>query len=217
MVNESLQMLDHYPDLKEALLMDMRRLSAELRSMIALPEELQPNTAAPATSESEDDEDYDDDDDEDEDEADDADDLSQRERALPAADDPAWNSEDANRIDIDVEVERRPVALPESHLEPVVAHVRTHEHVQGEATFRVMGEVPAPGGGRGIYLTVALASLALTMALVAAAWVVRRRQRAPHRQGFIEVDQTVTAEERHLAQMQVNGYENPTYRYFESK
>ena len=218
MVNESLQMLDHYPDLKEDMLLDMQRLSAELRSMIPLPEELQPSTAVPDTTDSDEDEDeddYDDDDDED-DETDDVD-MPQREHTLPAASDPVWNSEDANRIDIDVEVERRPVALPERRLEPVVAHVRAHEHVQGEATFRVVGEVPAPRGARGLYLTVAMASLALAMALVAAAWVVRRRQRAPHRQGFIEVDQTVTPEERHLAQMQVNGYENPTYRYFESK
>ena len=36
-------------------------------------------------------------------------------------------------------------------------------------------------------------------------------------QGFIEVDQTVTPEERHVANMQINGYENPTYKYFEAK
>lgn len=224
MVNESLQMLDHYPALKEALLVEMTRLSAELRSLTARPDELRPATAAPATTTSDeddydDDADYDDEDDEDDDDvADDIADVPHRADTLPAADDPVWNSDAANRIDIDVEVERQPVALPERLLEPVVAHVRTHEHVQGEATFRVVGEVPAaPAGGRGAYLTVALASLALTMALVAAAWAVRRRQRTPHRQGFIEVDQTVTPEERHLAQMQVNGYENPTYRYFESK
>ncbi|KAF0303668.1 Amyloid-beta-like protein [Amphibalanus amphitrite] len=224
MINESLQMLDHYPDLKDALLVDMTRLSAELRSMLPLPEELQPRTTSTSTSSTSsdeaddaDDEDYDDEDDDDDEDYIDADDTASRGETLPAASDPIWNSEDANRIDIDVEVERRPAALPEHRLEPIVAHVRTHEHVQGEATFRVVGEVPSPSGGRGLYLTVALASLALTVALVAAAWAVRRRQRAPQRQGFIEVDQTVTPEERHLAQMQVNGYENPTYRYFESK
>jgi amyloid beta A4 protein len=36
-------------------------------------------------------------------------------------------------------------------------------------------------------------------------------------QGFIEVDQTVTPEERNVANMQINGYENPTYKYFEAK
>lgn len=36
-------------------------------------------------------------------------------------------------------------------------------------------------------------------------------------QGFIEVDQAVTPEERHVVNMQINGYENPTYKYFEVK
>lgn len=35
--------------------------------------------------------------------------------------------------------------------------------------------------------------------------------------GFIEVDQAATPEERHVANMQINGYENPTYKYFEVK
>lgn len=37
------------------------------------------------------------------------------------------------------------------------------------------------------------------------------------KQGFIEVDQAATPEERHVANMQINGYENPTYKYFEVK
>ena len=37
------------------------------------------------------------------------------------------------------------------------------------------------------------------------------------KQGFIEVDQAATPEERHVANMQINGYENPTYKYFEIK
>lgn len=36
-------------------------------------------------------------------------------------------------------------------------------------------------------------------------------------QGFVEVDQAATPEERHVANMQINGYENPTYKYFEVK
>ena len=35
-------------------------------------------------------------------------------------------------------------------------------------------------------------------------------------QGFVEVDQTASPEERHVANMQMNGYENPTYKYFEA-
>ncbi|CAI5456035.1 unnamed protein product [Caenorhabditis angaria] len=44
--------------------------------------------------------------------------------------------------------------------------------------------------------------------------VVVRRRRAMR--GFIEVD-VYTPEERHVAGMQVNGYENPTYSFFDSK
>jgi amyloid beta A4 protein len=34
-------------------------------------------------------------------------------------------------------------------------------------------------------------------------------------QGFVEVNQLASPEERHIANMQINGYENPTYKYFE--
>lgn len=70
-----------------------------------------------------------------------------------------------------------------------------------------------------------------------------KASRSPHAQGFVEVDQVgcwiysplelpliaffpiflqsvgvpVTPEERHVANMQINGYENPTYKYFEVK
>lgn len=43
--------------------------------------------------------------------------------------------------------------------------------------------------------------------------ILRRRTRYP---GFIEVD-VCTPEERHVAGMQVNGYENPTYSFFDTK
>lgn len=35
-------------------------------------------------------------------------------------------------------------------------------------------------------------------------------------QGFIEVDTAASPEEKHVANMQINGYENPTYKYFEA-
>ena len=35
-------------------------------------------------------------------------------------------------------------------------------------------------------------------------------------QGFVEVDQNASPEEKHVASMQSNGYENPTYKYFEA-
>lgn len=32
---------------------------------------------------------------------------------------------------------------------------------------------------------------------------------------FLQVDAAITPEERHLSKMQQNGYENPTYKFFE--
>lgn len=32
---------------------------------------------------------------------------------------------------------------------------------------------------------------------------------------LVQVDAAVTPEERHLTKMQQNGYENPTYKFFE--
>lgn len=37
----------------------------------------------------------------------------------------------------------------------------------------------------------------------------------PHPLALLQVDAAVTPEERHLSKMQQNGYENPTYKFFE--
>jgi amyloid beta A4 protein len=56
----------------------------------------------------------------------------------------------------------------------------------------------------------------LTATIVGIVLLKKHTQRSPHSQGFVEVDQAVTPEERHVANMQINGYENPTYKYFEA-
>uniref|UniRef100_A0A665VGB3 Amyloid-beta A4 protein n=1 Tax=Echeneis naucrates TaxID=173247 RepID=A0A665VGB3_ECHNA len=45
--------------------------------------------------------------------------------------------------------------------------------------------------------------------------MLRKKQYTSIHHGVIEVDAAVTPEERHLAKMQQNGYENPTYKFFE--
>lgn len=71
-----------------------------------------------------------------------------------------------------------------------------------------------------VYITLAFAGVALLTALLVGAVLLRRQaQRSPQAQGFVQVDQgalPASPEERHLASMQVNGYENPTYKYFEA-
>ena len=111
-------------------------------------------------------------------------------------------------------------------VEPRVAHVQSHDfgHNQGAYTVR---RVQA-NNTSSITVIMLVAGCALVVALVAGILINRRRSsRYSHQQlvskigrtkdGFIEVDTAATSpEEKHVAAMQVNGYENPTYRYFEA-
>ncbi|VDK50851.1 unnamed protein product [Gongylonema pulchrum] len=63
------------------------------------------------------------------------------------------------------------------------------------------------------HLLLVLASAVSIIFTIFAIALARRRSR--HR-GFIEVD-ICTPEERHVNGMQVNGYENPTYSFFDNK
>lgn len=68
-------------------------------------------------------------------------------------------------------------------------------------------------------LGLAVAAIAVFVILVAGIVLLRRKNsgRAQANHGFVEIDQAaVSPEERHVANMQMNGYENPTYKYFES-
>jgi len=109
-----------------------------------------------------------------------------------------------------------------------MAHAMSHEISHSQATYSVrrveMGEK------RNVYVTVAFAGVALMVAMVIGVVVMRRRSaRYPQHQlvsvqtakignteGFIEVDTAASPEEKHVANMQINGYENPTYKYFEA-
>uniref|UniRef100_A0A915KZC7 Beta-amyloid precursor protein C-terminal domain-containing protein n=1 Tax=Romanomermis culicivorax TaxID=13658 RepID=A0A915KZC7_ROMCU len=65
------------------------------------------------------------------------------------------------------------------------------------------------------YVVFSIAGVAL-IASVLIGTIMMRRRNINHRKGFIEVD-ACTPEERHVALMQGNGYENPTYKYFDEK
>lgn len=64
---------------------------------------------------------------------------------------------------------------------------------------------------------IAIGSVAIFVVLVVAVVMLRRRSntRTNVTHGYVEVDPAASPEERHVANMQMNGYENPTYRYFE--
>ncbi len=58
--------------------------------------------------------------------------------------------------------------------------------------------------------------LAVATVMVVAVVLVRRKtRRVPVNHGFTEIDPNMTVEQRHIAAMQANGYENSTYKYFE--
>jgi len=98
-----------------------------------------------------------------------------------------------------------------------VAHAQSHQIAHSEPVFSVRHE-NAHHENRSVYFTLAFAGLALLSAMVVGMILLKRRHaRSPYQQGFIEVDQAVSPEERHVANMQINGYENPTYKYFEAK
>ncbi|XGW33348.1 hypothetical protein V3C99_017637 [Haemonchus contortus] len=100
------------------------------------------------------------------------------------------------RVDIEPIIEEKPAFYRQEKL------IQTQKSMYQESGLLSSSQV--------VFIVAAVAIVSLTMLV---ATVVRRR-RAHH--GFIEVD-VYTPEERHVAGMQVNGYENPTYSFFDSK
>ncbi|CAG9762941.1 unnamed protein product [Ceutorhynchus assimilis] len=122
--------------------------------------------------------------------------------------------------DVAVQQAVEEVAKAASHRQDVirVAHIMSHEIGHSEPSFSVRREIYGRKDGRSVYFTLAFAGMALMAAIVVGVAVAKRRSaRSPQSQGFVEVDQAATPEERHVANMQINGYENPTYKYFEVK
>jgi hypothetical protein len=71
------------------------------------------------------------------------------------------------------------------------------------------------GGTAGI----AIGSVAVFVIIIVAIVLLRKKaQNNPQNAaGFVEVEPSAASpEERHVANMQINGYENPTYKYFET-
>lgn len=111
----------------------------------------------------------------------------------------------------------QPVLMHNHHDTVQVAHAQKHHLSISPSGYSVTRE-SSGRESRGVYFTLAFAGVALMIAMVVGIVVLRRRNSTnPQNQGFMEVDQAITPEERHVANMQVNGYENPTYKYFEEK
>jgi len=107
-----------------------------------------------------------------------------------------------------------------------VANAKVERAEHREATFTVRREVYYANENRNLYVIMAFAGFALFGTLVIGVIVLRRRN-SPRNQGFLEVNTASqhpldsgslkSPEEKHVVNMQINGYENPTYKYFEVK
>ncbi|XP_061936918.1 amyloid-beta-like protein isoform X4 [Apis cerana] len=127
--------------------------------------------------------------------------------------------EESDSINDNKDIQQQPEQPAAMHSEGLVraAHSLTHDISHSEPGYSVRREM-YHRESRSVYFTLAFAGIALMAAAVVGVAVFKRRSaRSPHSQGFIEVDQAATPEERHVANMQINGYENPTYKYFEIK
>ncbi|TMW49937.1 hypothetical protein DOY81_004976 [Sarcophaga bullata] len=127
-------------------------------------------------------------------------------------------------------VEDVAAAVAHQEAEPAVQHFMSHDLGHRESSFSLRREFSHSSAhannkeGRNVYFTLSFAGVALVAAIFVGIAVAKwRTARSPHAQGFIEVDQNATAhhpvvpEEKIVPSMQINGYENPTYKYFEVK
>ncbi|XP_014663235.1 PREDICTED: beta-amyloid-like protein [Priapulus caudatus] len=108
------------------------------------------------------------------------------------------------------------MAIADIHGDNLVAHRRNSE-VEVEQNFIQESSVKQGDHlhDKGLFLAMTLGGTALLTAIIVGIVVAKKRVEAS-RAGFTEVDQQSSPEEKHVNNMQMNGYENPTYRYFES-
>ncbi|XP_012945367.1 amyloid-beta precursor-like protein [Aplysia californica] len=77
-------------------------------------------------------------------------------------------------------------------------------------------ESAATSSQMGSTIGIALGGVSVFVIIVVAVFMVKRKNRNQYPSpGYVEVDPSASPEERHVANMQMNGYENPTYKYFE--
>ncbi|XP_052804541.1 amyloid-beta precursor-like protein [Mya arenaria] len=114
-----------------------------------------------------------------------------------------------------IKIDDEGLTMQETNQEPAVAHAQSNgASVQGaQASFSEKGSSSASASS---VVGLAVGSVSVFIIIVVAVVMLKKRSaRQPITHGFVEVDPAASPEERHVANMQMNGYENPTYRYFE--
>ncbi|XP_062862707.1 amyloid beta (A4) precursor protein b isoform X2 [Trichomycterus rosablanca] len=71
------------------------------------------------------------------------------------------------------------------------------------------------GSNKGAIIGLMVGGIVIATIIVITLVMLRKKQYSSIHHGVVEVDAAVTPEERHLTKMQQNGYENPTYKFFE--
>lgn len=101
-------------------------------------------------------------------------------------------------------------------VKPQAAHMSANNLAAQENYISKKALHPGNAMNFGSTFGIAMGGIAIFVIVVVGIVVLRKRaSRVPVNHGFVEVDQAASPEERHVANMQINGYENPTYKYFE--
>uniref|UniRef100_A0A672IJT5 Amyloid-beta A4 protein n=1 Tax=Salarias fasciatus TaxID=181472 RepID=A0A672IJT5_SALFA len=110
---------------------------------------------------------------------------------------------------------------PVSALKPEeIPQVRTETEDRQSAGYEVYHQklvffAEDVGSNKGAIIGLMVGGVVIATVIVITLVMLRKKQYTSIHHGVIEVDAAVTPEERHLAKMQQNGYENPTYKFFE--
>ncbi|XP_014020395.2 amyloid-beta A4 protein isoform X1 [Salmo salar] len=124
-------------------------------------------------------------------------------------------------------VDARPVpdrglpTRPVSALRPEEFHVvRMEKGERQSASYEVHHQklvffAEDVGSNKGAIIGLMVGGVVIATVIVITLIMLRKKQYTSIHHGVIEVDAAVSPEERHLSKMQQNGYENPTYKFFE--
>uniref|UniRef100_A0A8B9HQF8 Amyloid-beta A4 protein n=1 Tax=Astyanax mexicanus TaxID=7994 RepID=A0A8B9HQF8_ASTMX len=105
----------------------------------------------------------------------------------------------------------KPEDVPELRMEAEERHSAGYEvHHQKLVFF-----AEDVSSNKGAIIGLMVGGVVIATVIVITLVMLRKKQYTSIQHGVIEVDAAITPEERHLSKMQQNGYENPTYKFFE--
>ncbi|XP_051567049.1 amyloid-beta A4 protein-like isoform X2 [Myxocyprinus asiaticus] len=117
-------------------------------------------------------------------------------------------------------VDARPIPDRDLPTRPEIPKVRLDIEERHNAGYdvrdkRLMFLAEDMGSNKGAIIGLMVGGVVIATVIVITLVMLRKKQYTSIHHGVIEVDAAVTPEERHLTKMQQNGYENPTYKFFE--